>query len=318
LAIDDGRGDAVNYRHAFHAGNFADVLKHIALTLCLDRLNAKDTPYRYIDTHAGVGAYDLTAEAALRSPEWRDGVARVWETERGAPPEVRTALAPWFNVIRSMNSGGLRTYPGSPLLAAKLMRRGDALRLCELHPESAAQLREALGRDKRVKIEERDGYEALPAYLPPPERRGLVLVDPPFEEGTTQRKLDFDRMVRVARKSVKRWPQGVYILWRPIKNIEAVEAFDADLATVLIEEGAVAPDKLLVADLWVRKIGEGPLSAAGVVIANPPFGVAGHLRAALPWLANLMDQTPDEDSSGAGWRLEAPTETPDPSVPEGQ
>jgi len=298
----------VNYRHAFHAGNFADVLKHVALALCLDRLNAKDAPYRFIDTHAGIGMYDLESDEASRSPEWRDGVARVWEAERGAPPEVRAALAPWLNVIRGMNGGGkLRAYPGSPALAAKIMRKDDSLRLCELHEPSAALLRKALGRDYRVKIEERDGFEALPAYLPPPERRGLVLIDPPFEEGTATRKLDFDWMLRAARKSVKRWPQGTYIFWRPIKDVEAVEQFDADLATVLIEEGGVAPDKLLVADLWVRAVGEGPLSGAGVVIANSPFGVREHLHTALPWLANLMDQTPDEQPSGAGWRLESPS-----------
>ena len=201
-----------------------------------------------------------------------------------------------------MNSHGLRYYPGSPVIAAKLMRRQDTLRLCELHPESRTRLQEAMGRDKRVKIEERDGYEALPAYLPPPERRGLVLIDPPFEEGSSTRKLDFERMARVARKSVKRWPQGTYIFWRPIKDIAAVEEFDGELATILIEEGGVAPDKVMLADQWVRKIGEGPLSAAGVVIANPPFGLADHLRAALPWLTNLMAQGP-----GAGWRIDAPS-----------
>jgi 23S rRNA (adenine2030-N6)-methyltransferase len=292
----------VNYRHAFHAGNFADVLKHVALALSLDRLNAKDAPYRYIDTHAGGGGYDFTSDEATRNPEWRDGVGRVWDAERGASPEVRAALAPWLNVIRGMNSGGLRLYPGSPVIAAELMRRQDTLRLCELHPESRMKLQQAMGRDKRVKIEERDGYEALPAYLPPPERRGLVLIDPPFEEGTAARKLDFERMARLARKSVKRWPQGTYIFWRPIKDVEAVQYFDGELATILIEEGGVAPDKLLVADMWVRKIGEGPLSAAGVVIANPPFGLAEHLRVALPWLTKLMAQAP-----GAGWRIEAPS-----------
>jgi 23S rRNA (adenine2030-N6)-methyltransferase len=299
-------GDPVNYRHAFHAGNFADVLKHVVLALSLDRLNAKDAPYRYIDTHAGGGGYDFTSDEATRSPEWRDGVGRVWEAERGAPSEVRAALAPWLNIIRGMNSGGLRFYPGSPVIAAELTRKQDTLRLCELHPESRTKLQEAMGRDKRVKIEERDGYEALPAYLPPPERRGLVLVDPPFEEGTSDRKLDFERMARVARKSVKRWPQGTYIFWRPIKDNEAVQNFDSELATILIEEGGVAPDKLLVADMWVRKVGEGPLSAAGVVIANPPFGLADHLRAAMPWLARLMAQGP-----GAGWRLETPTSDED-------
>ncbi len=288
----------MNYRHAFHAGNFADVLKHVALALCLDRLNAKEAPYRYIDTHAGSGLYDLASEEAQRSPEWRDGVARVWEAERGAPANVRAALAPWLNVVRGLNSGGLQLYPGSPLIAAKLMRRGDSLRFCELHPESSEKLREAVGRDRRIKIEPRDGYEALPAYLPPPERRGLVLIDPPFEEGTAARKLDFEHMARAARKSVRRWPQGTYIFWRPIKDLDAVEAFDSELAAVLIETGGVAPEKVMVADLWVRAIEQGPLSAAGVVIANPPFGMADHMRTVLPWLANLMEQ-----DAGSGWRL---------------
>jgi 23S rRNA (adenine2030-N6)-methyltransferase len=299
----------MNYRHAFHAGNFADVVKHMTLALCLDRLNAKEAPYRYIDTHAGIGAYDLEGDEGSRSPEWRDGVARVWEAERGAPPEVRAALAPWLNVIRSMNDGsGLKAYPGSPMLAAKLMRRTDSLRLCELHEASAALLREAMGRDRRVKIEERDGFEALPAYLPPPERRGLVLIDPPFEEGTATRKLDFERMARVAARSVKRWPQGTYIFWRPIKDVEAVGDFDGELATILIEQGGIAPEKLLAVDLWVRAIGQGPLAGAGLVVVNPPFGVTEHLRAALPWLARLMDQTPDGGVSEAGWRLETPND----------
>ncbi len=296
----------MNYRHAFHAGNFADVLKHVALALCLDRLNAKQAPYRYIDTHAGVGSYDLTGDAAVRSPEWRDGVARVWEAERGASAEVRAALAPWMGVVRGMNAGGkLVAYPGSPVIAQRLMRANDALRLCELHAESGAALRAAMGRDRRVKIEERDGYEALPAFLPPPERRGVVLVDPPFEEGTSAKKLDFERMVQAARQGVKRWPQGTYIFWRPVKDVAAVEAFDAELAAVLVDEGGIAPDKILVADLWVKPIAPGPLTAAGVVIANPPFGVADRLRMVMPWLSNLMDQTPDEAPVGAGWRLDA-------------
>ena len=293
----------MNYRHAFHAGNFADVVKHVALALCLDRLNAKETPYRYIDTHAGIGAYDFESDEAQRSPEWREGVQRVWDAERGAPAEVRAALAPWLNVIRGMNAHGLKAYPGSPVMAVKMMRRGDALRLCELHPEDNAQLHDILGRDLRVKIEERDGYEALSAYLPPPERRGLVLIDPPFEEGTAERRLDFERMARAAKKAVKRWPQGIYMFWRPIKDIDQVSNFDSDLATVLIEDGGVAPEKLVVADLWVRAIeSEGKLSGAGIVIANAPFGVAEHLEAALPWLAGLLEQGP-----GAGYRLQRPT-----------
>jgi 23S rRNA (adenine2030-N6)-methyltransferase len=280
------------------------VVKHVALALCFDRLNVKEAPYRYIDTHAGIGAYDLEGDEGTRSPEWREGVGRVWDAERGASPEVRAALAPWLNVIRRINSSGLRHYPGSPVLAAEMMRKDDALRLCELHPQSAELLREAMGRDKRVKIEERDGFEALAAYLPPPERRGLVLIDPPFEAGSAERKMDFDWMLKAAAKAVKRWPQGAYVFWRPIKDAEMVQAFDSELATLLIEDGGIAREKLLVADLWVREIGEGKLAGAGVVMVNPPFGVEAHLRTALPWLCELMKQ-----GAGAGWRLRTPAES---------
>lgn len=273
------------------------------MALCLDRLNQKPAPYRYIDTHAGIGAYDLEGDEAERSPEWKDGAGRVWEAERGAPQNVRNALAPWLNVIRGMNAGGLKRYPGSPFIAQRLMREGDALRLCELHEPTADLLREAMGRDRRVKIERRDGFEALPAYLPPPERRGLVLIDPPFEVGAATRKADFDWMLKAARASIKRWPQGVYVFWRPIKDLDQVMAFDGELASMLIEDGGIEPSKVLAADLWVRAIGDGKLSAAGVVIANTPFGVAEHLRAALPWLTQLMKQ-----GDGAGWRAETPAE----------
>lgn len=300
-------GNDMNYRHAFHAGNFADVVKHAALAMCFERLNAKDKPWRFIDTHAGVGRYDLTADEAVRSPEWRDGVARVWEAIGTARPEVVAAMDPYVRVLRAMNPGRhIQSYPGSPMLAAELMRADDAIRLCELHAPTRALLEEAMGRDRRVKIEERDGYEALPAYLPPPERRGLVLIDPPFEEGTSARKLDFERMALAARKAVRRWPGGTYVFWRPVKDVAAVRAFDADLAALLLEDAGLPSEKLIVADVWVRPVGPGPLSAAGVVIANPPFGVEDSLRIALPWLANLMDQTPDEAPDGAGWRLERP------------
>ena len=275
------------------------MVKHAALALCLDRLNQKPAPYRYIDTHAGIGAYDLEGDEAERSPEWKDGVGRVWEAERGAPQDVRSALAPWLNVIRGMNAVGLKYYPGSPFIAQRMLRDIDALRLCELHETSTVLLREAMGRDKRVKIEQRDGFEALPAYLPPPERRGLVLIDPPFEVGTTTRKADFDWMLKAARSAIKRWPQGTYMFWRPIKDVEQVAAFDGELASMLIENGGVEPAKVLVADLWIRTIGEGKLAGAGIVIANAPFGVEAHLRAALPWLCDLMKQ-----GDGAGWRLQ--------------
>ena len=130
-----------------------------------------------------------------------------------------------------------------------------------------------------------------------------MLVDPPFEAGTSERKMDFDWMLKAAGKAVKRWPQGTYVFWRPIKDAEMVAAFDGELARLLIEDGGVAPEKLLVADLWVREIGEGKLAGAGVVIVNPPYGVEAHLRVAMPWLCELMRQ-----ATGAGWRVQAPAE----------
>lgn len=299
----------MNYRHAFHAGNFADVLKHVVLTLCLARLNAKPNPWRYIDTHAGVGGYDLTSDEARRSPEWRDGVLRVWEAASTAPEPVREGLEPYLACVRHANrQGALQTYPGSPEIAAMMARDTDALRLCELHEESFDRLSAALGRDHRVKIEQRDGYEALVAYLPPPERRGLVLIDPPFEAGRADAKSDYVWTVRALRKALKRWPEGTYLIWRPIKDIDAVEAFDAEIATLAIEECGLSPEKLMVADLWVRALGSGALAGAGLIILNPPFGLAEKLDNILPWLAETLDQSPKGKAPQSGWRLQQATD----------
>jgi len=294
----------MNYRHAFHAGNFADVLKHVVLGLCLERLNQKDKPYRFIDTHAGAGIYDLAGEEAARSPEWREGVRRVIAALPSAPPAARDALAPWLAALAAANpGGGDRFYPGSPFIAASLMRAADRIRLAELHPETALSLSGTFRSDVRVKIEQRDGYEALGAYLPPPERRGLALIDPPFEEGEKDRKADFPRMLKASLRAVRRWPGGVYLLWRPLKHVAAVEAFDAEVASRLIEEAGIAPDRILLVDQWVRRLNEdGPLSGAGLMIINPPFGVRERLEGLMPWLTRVLAQAPAE----AGFRLETP------------
>jgi 23S rRNA (adenine2030-N6)-methyltransferase len=291
----------MNYRHAFHAGNFADVLKHAVLALCLERLNAKPGAWRYVDTHAGIGLYDLASDATQRSPEWKTGVARVLEHAAAAPPEVRQALAPWLEIVRRFNpEGTLATYPGSPQIALALARPSDQLRLCDLHPLDADTLRETMGRDARVKIERRDGYEALTAYLPPPERRGLVLVDPPFEEGPAHARTDFRRMLQAAVAALRRWPTGTYMFWRPLKHLDSAEAFDAELATRVIEDFGIPPEKLLVADLWVRPLGsEGPLAGAGVLVINPPYGMDKSLAALLPWLVRVLEAAPGE----GGYRL---------------
>ena len=286
----------MNYRHAFHVGNFADVLKHFALTLCIERLKRKDKPFRYIDTHAGIGEYDLTSEEAQRSPEWRDGIGRLWKTD--LPSDVAESFTPYLDAVQAINlDGQLNAYPGSPLLAANLMRSQDALRLTELHPQDAQTLRNRFHRDERVKIEERDGYEALGAYLPPPERRGVALIDPPFED-----RDELAHMARAAMKAIARWPTGTFIFWRPLKDMENTEKFDNGLAEWLLDDMEFSSEKLLLADLWVREIVEpGPLCGAGVVIVNPPYGLKEALVTTLPWLTETLAQ-----SAGAGWRVNAP------------
>ena len=256
----------MNYRHAFHVGNFADILKHLVLTLTIERLKQKDKPFRYIDTHAGIGAYDLTSEEARRSPEWEDGIGRIYN--QTAPENVAEILAPFFGAIADLNpQGTLKSYPGSPLLAANLMRMQDSLRLTELHPEDSQTLRERFKEDERVKIESRDGYEALAAYLPPPERRGVALIDPPFED-----RDELAHMARAAMRAIERWPTGTFIFWRPLKDLENTQKFDDGLAGWLLDDMEMQPEKLLMADLWVREIVEpGPLCGAGVVVVNPPL-----------------------------------------------
>lgn len=290
----------MNYRHAFHAGNFADVVKHAVLAYCLRHLAKKDKPLAAFDSHAGIGWYQLDGEAARRSPEWRDGVARIWDAADAAPGRVQAFLEPYLDVVRALNGssdggGALTRYPGSPAIMAELARPADSIRLFELHPDDSRALMLRYETDPRVQVEARDGYGALKALLPPKERRGLVLIDPPFEE-----KDEMVAMARAAKDALERWATGTYIFWRPLKDLWAVDRFDAGLAGWLIEEKGFEPEKILRADLWVRELaGEGPLAGAGVVVVNPPFGLDDGLLVALPWLAELLAQ-----GEGAGWRLD--------------
>lgn len=284
----------MNYRHAFHAGNFADVLKHAVLAQCLAHLKKKAKPFRYIDTHAGVGAYDLTSSEAHRNPEWQGGIARVLAAPR--PPEVEEALAPLLDVVRAMNPGEtLTTYPGSPELAARMLRDHDRAHLCELHEADAKTLDQRYVRNAAVKVEKRDGYKALHSLVPPREKRGVVLVDPPFEH-----RDEMAHMAEAVRKAIPKWTGGTYIFWRPLKDLWASERFDVGLAEWLFEENYATPENVLRADLWVRDLeAEGKLAGAGVVIINPPYTLEAQLLALLPWLAETLAV-----GEGAGWRLD--------------
>ncbi len=277
----------MNYRHVFHAGNFADVFKHVLLTRILLYLMRKDGALRYLDTHAGIGRYDLAGEAAGRTGEWREGVGRIIGAP--APAEIAALLAPWLAAVGPVDEAGMpASYPGSPTIAQTLLRSQDRLTLCELHPEDAQALAANLGRDRRLKVLRMDGYTALRAYVPPVERRGLVLVDPPFEAFD-----EFQRMTDACLEAWRKWPTGVYALWHPIKDEAAVDRMHARLA-----EAGVS--RLLRLELSLAQpLREGKLVGCGLAIINPPHVLADEARLLLPWLAQRMGA-----SSGSRVRVE--------------
>lgn len=270
----------MNYRHAFHAGNFADVFKHVLLTRILIHLGRKPTPYRYLDTHSGTGLYDLDGPEARRGGEWQGGIARL--DPDAASGAVRALLQPYLDIVGPRDAGGRPSlYPGSPALAAALTRAQDKLIFCELHPRDAAALRKTVGRDRRAKIIEIDGYIALNATVPPPERRGLVLVDPPFEAPT-----EFAAMLDGLSAAHRKWPTGVYALWYPLKNRDGVARFTTGLMASGIRR-IVQVELMIEPGAW----GEGLLAGCGMAIVNPPFGLSDDAEQLLPFLASQLGRT---------------------------
>lgn len=273
----------MNYRHGFHAGNFADVLKHTVLTRVLLHLREKESPFRVVDTHAGAGRYDLSGEEAARTGESRDGIGRLLSN----PPagEAGSLLQPYLNAVRAANSGGsLNVYPGSPALALTLTRPQDRLVFCELHPAERAALSAAVGDDRRARVFETDGWTALKAYLPPPERRGLVLIDPPFEQ-----EGEFQRFELGLKEAHRRWATGIYLFWYPIKDPREAEAFARRLAKIGI--GKILRFELSVAPVRVDQ----GLSACGMIAVNPPWPLESQMQVLLPVLTSTLSRgTPSE------------------------
>jgi 23S rRNA (adenine2030-N6)-methyltransferase len=268
----------MNYRHAFHAGNFGDVLKHVVLVALIRALKRKPAPLAFIDTHAGSGLYDLSGEEAKRTGEYREGVARLLDL--ASPPQP---LAAYLDAIRAMQDParpGLSMYPGSPRLAASQLDDTDRMILCELHPEIHEQLKRRLGPDRRAHIHRRDGYEALPGLVPPDERRGLVLIDPPYES----QNQEFRQIEDTLEKAFERWPQGVYAVWYPIKIRPQVAPFRRWL-----EENA--PRSVLLVELAVRAC-DSPLrmNGAGMAIINPPWRLDESLASSMPVLRKALAQ----------------------------
>lgn len=266
----------MNYRHAFHAGNFADVIKHAVLARILMHLRDKPQPFRVIDTHAGAGLYDLAGPEASRSGEWRAGVGRLHGL--ALAPAVHALLAPYLETIAKLNNDGpLRRYPGSPLLALSLMRPQDRLIACELEPQAAAALANNLRADKRAKAIAIDGFVAVNAYVPPKERRGLVLIDPPFEDVG-----DFPRLAQALEAAYRKWPSGTYLMWYPIK-----ERTVPDTLARRLRKSAMA--KILRAELAVTAPHDGGrLGACALVVVNPPWTLADELAVLLPELAAVL------------------------------
>ena len=266
----------MNYRHAFHAGGFVDVVKHLILTRLIEYLKLKPAAFRVIDTHAGIGRYDLTGEEAQRSPEWREGIARLLDHD--LPPEAAALAQPYLDVVKGENpDGGLKAYPGSPLLVRKLLLPQDRLFAMELHPADAKALSALFAGDIQSRVIELDGWLALGSQLPPKEKRGLVLIDPPFEEDG-----EFERLAAGLVRAHKRFPQGVYALWYPLKDQKERDAFVAAL-----RETGIA--KMLRAEVMVRAPAHPPrLFGTGMIIVNPPYTLEGELKVLLPPLTAIL------------------------------
>jgi len=266
----------LSYRHAFHAGNHADVLKHLVEYLLLDYLNQKDKPYWYIDTHAGAGCYALNEGYAAKNAEYESGIARLWQrTDLPAPVQA------YVDLVRALNPDGeLKLYPGSPLIADQLLRRDDKLRLFELHPSDFQLLEDNFAdAGRRVQIQKANGFAGIKALLPPPPRRALVLIDPPFED-----KRDYQHVITALEDGLKRFATGTYAVWYP--QLQRVE--NKELPAKLEKLGA---NWLHVALTVQKPSADGfGMHGSGMFILNPPWTLAQTLKDIMPWLTEALAQ----------------------------
>lgn len=274
----------MNYRHSYHAGNHADIFKHAVLLRMATLMQRKETPYCYLDSHAGTALYDLEGEAAGKTGEYRDGIARLWD--RDDLPEM---LADLRNAVARHNPDGvLRYYPGSPQLIGDSLREQDRMILSELHPEDAATLREHFIDDSRIAVHQRDGYELPKAFLPVAEKRALWLLDPPFEKEN-----ELKRCLASMQVAIQRMRQTVIALWYPIKDQRLLRDFYRQV-------GEAGLPKVLRIELNVRPAdNQLGLNGSGLMLVNPPWPLWEELETALPWLAAALAQ-----SGGGDYRMD--------------
>jgi len=285
----------MNYNHAFHAGNFADVIKHIVLVRILIYLQDKQAAFRVIDTHAGGGLYDLTGDEARRGGEWLTGIARLLQARFSET--TLPLVKPYLDIVRAFNPRAeLKTYPGSPLIARALLRPQDGLTACEVEPNARKRLIASLRRDTHARVVDLDGWVALPAFVPPKERRGLVLIDPPYEQ-----KDEFERLAEGFAQAYAKWPTGSYLLWYPINSRRAADSLARHVAAVT--NTGPQDGKCLRLEFSVApQTAETGLTSAGLLIVNPPWTLAGELKAILPELEKPLGR------GGAGrFKLEIPS-----------
>lgn len=263
----------LSYRHMYHAGNFADVFKHALLARLVIAISAKDKPCCYLDTHAGIAHYDLTHAWAQKAREYENGIARIWKA-RDAPQ----ALEPYLRVVHALNPDGtLRYYPGSPLIARRLLRPADRMVLTELNKVDCAELKSIFGREKRVAVQLMDAYQALKAYLPPAERRGLVLIDSPFD-----RAREFERIVKALKEAHARWPTGMYAIWYPMMEPAPMRDFIG-----AVQRSGIR--KVLQLEIVVRERDEsGFIPGCGMLVVNPPWHFDDEAKPMLQWLASQL------------------------------
>ena len=271
----------MNYRHAYHAGNHGDVLKHATLAAAIGLLHDKPAPLFLLDTHAGIGAYDLAGVEAGKTGEFEAGIGAALASDI-------PSIQPYLDIVRGLNPDGeLRHYPGSPAIMAALLRPGDRLVLSELHPEDAEALRRWAHGNPGVAVHRRDAYEALKALLPPKENRGLIVVDPPYEAVD-----EFARLAEAVVAGHRRWPGGRWLIWHPVKERAPVWR----LEEALIADGV---GKMLSAELLVRPVDGRSLAGSGLILVNPPYGLEPWLAETLPWLVAAL--APEHGSHALRW-----------------
>ena len=267
----------LSYRHSFHSGNHADVLKHSVQSLILQSLKVKDKAFAYIDTHAGAGCYDLQSKEMDKTGEYLEGIKRLWEGD------VPTAIQAYLDVLKVLNADGeLRHYPGSPLLARELCRPQDRLLLSELHPADFVLLQELFTKDRRTQVHKVDGFAQLKGALPPLERRGIVLIDPPYELDH-----EYADVVKAVVDGIKRWATGTFAIWYPVVHSDDVRFLERKLAN------AGLPGTLQIELNVLKENNRFGMTGSGMIVVNPPWKLEQQMNELLPWLVDKLGQSPE-------------------------